>query len=87
MSVSVFILKPDGILVIADEVVPRRSIQKLRQFLARVPMAALTYLVSHTATRPLADLTGEMTAAGFCIQKELRSQGDAFALVVGRVSQ
>jgi hypothetical protein len=45
-------------------------------------MLAATYLVSRTSTHPIADLPGELKAAGFTVKKEIRSQGDAFALVV-----
>lgn len=84
---SLRVLKHGGILVIADEVVPRKAVGKLLQFLTRIPMLALAYLVSRTSTRPLADLPGEMKTAGFTIQKEVRTQGDAFAEVVARVSE
>ena len=77
-------LKPGGVLVIADEVVPRTAGRKALYSMARAPMLAVTYLVSKTSTRPIADLAGEMENAGFTIGKEVRSHGDAFAMVVGR---
>ncbi len=75
-------LKSGGLLVIADEVVPRTTGKKTVHSLVRAPAAAITYLVSKSSTRPIADLVGEMTAAGFFVEKEERSHGDAFALVV-----
>jgi cyclopropane fatty-acyl-phospholipid synthase-like methyltransferase len=77
------VLKPGGVLVIADEVVPRTAVRKLLQSLVRIPMLAATYLVSGSGTHSIADLTAELKAAGFEVRKEIRSQGDAFALVVG----
>ena len=44
-------------------------------------MLAATYLVSRASTRPIADFAGEVAEAGFHIDKEVRSHGDAFALV------
>jgi len=76
------VLKPGGRLVIADEVFPRTKGRRILHALARAPLLALTYLVSHTSTKPLADLSGEVAAAGFMIEKEVRSQGDALALLV-----
>lgn len=76
------VLKPGGVLVIADEVVPRTAVRKVLQALARIPMLTATYLVSRTSTHPIADLPSELKAAGFTVQKEIRSQGDTFALVV-----
>ena len=79
------VLKAKGIIVIADEVIPRNLLLRILQALFRIPLLALTYLVSRTATRPIADLTGELRTAGFSIKKEIRMQGDAFSLVVGSV--
>lgn len=76
------VLKPGGGLVIADEVVPQKSWEKGLHKLVRAPMAAVTYLVSQATTRPIADLAGEITAAGFIVQKETRSHGDSFVIVV-----
>jgi demethylmenaquinone methyltransferase/2-methoxy-6-polyprenyl-1,4-benzoquinol methylase len=81
------VLKPNGIIVIADEVVPRKTRYKLLHTITRVPMLLATYLVAGTTTRPLSNLSEELTAAGFAIEKEIRSHGDSFAIVVGRLTQ
>ena len=44
-------------------------------------MLAATYLVSRSSTRPIKDLAGEAAKAGFHVDKEVRSHGDAFSLV------
>jgi len=75
------VLKPGGLLVIADEVVPRTGRQRRRQALVRAPLLALTYLASGAVTRPIADPAAEICAAGFTLAGEARSQGDAFALI------
>lgn len=76
------ILRPGGRLVIADEVVPRYPVRRLFHSMGRLPLLALTYLVTGTSTRPLRDLSGEIKQTGFTIQQEERSQGDSFAFVV-----
>ncbi|MBW2094475.1 MAG: class I SAM-dependent methyltransferase [Deltaproteobacteria bacterium] len=76
------VLRPGGRLIIADEVVPRSPMRRLVHSMARFPLLALTYLVTGTSTRPLKDLSGEIEKAELTIQKENRSQGDSFALVV-----
>lgn len=78
------VLKPGGRLVIADEVVPRTVLRRALHAAARAPVAALTYLVSSSGTRSIPDLAGELLRAGFTLEKEERSQGDAFAFVVAR---
>jgi demethylmenaquinone methyltransferase/2-methoxy-6-polyprenyl-1,4-benzoquinol methylase len=76
------VLRPGGLIVIADEVVPRSCPRRVLQAVARVPLAALTYLVAEGMSRPIANITGELSEAGFIVEKETRSHGDAFALVV-----
>jgi ubiquinone/menaquinone biosynthesis C-methylase UbiE len=78
------VLKPGGILVIADEVIPRAKVRKLLHALVRITLLAATYLVSRSFTRPLADLPTDVAAAGFSVEKEARSHGDAFAILVAR---
>jgi len=76
------VLEPGGLLVIADEVSPRSRAGRLLHALTRVPVLAATYLVSGASTRPIPNLPGEVLGAGFTIEKEERSQGDAFAVLV-----
>jgi len=78
------VLKPGGYIVIADEVVPRSVTRRIMHSIVRLPLLALTYLVSGHTTRPLADLAGEIIQMGFIINKEVRGHGDSFAMVVGR---
>ena len=79
------VLVPGGLLVIADEVVPRTRVGRALHAAVRAPLLAATYLVSRASTRPISDLAGRVAASGFTIEKEVRSHGDAFALVVGRL--
>jgi demethylmenaquinone methyltransferase/2-methoxy-6-polyprenyl-1,4-benzoquinol methylase len=76
------VLEPGGKLVVADEVVPREVVGRLLHSVARVPMLVATYLVTGASTRPIADLRGDVEEAGFVIEKETRSHGGSFAMVV-----
>jgi demethylmenaquinone methyltransferase/2-methoxy-6-polyprenyl-1,4-benzoquinol methylase len=78
------VLKPGGRLVIADEVVPLTKVRMFLHRLLRAPILAATYLVTRTSTKPIADLSGEVSSSGFTVEKEVRSHGDAFALLVAR---
>jgi ubiquinone/menaquinone biosynthesis C-methylase UbiE len=78
------VLKPGGILVIADEVVPRTRGRRWLQALVRGPALAATYLISRSFSRPLADLPRDVAAEGFSVEKEARSHGDAFEILVAR---
>ena len=79
------ILKPGGLMAIADEVIPRTTLQKFMHLLFRLPMLLATYLVTRTITRPLGNPTEDLITAGFDIEKEIRSHGDSFAVVTGRI--
>jgi ubiquinone/menaquinone biosynthesis C-methylase UbiE len=78
------VLQPGGLLAIADEVLPRSRAGRLLHAFTRVPMLAVTYLVSGASTRPIPDLQGDVLDAGFTIEREQRSHGDAFAVLVAR---
>ena len=80
------ILKPDGLIMIADEVVPQKKLKKVLHAIMRIPMLLATYFVTRTISHPIADLATEISAAGFTIQKEVRGHGDAFAMVAGRLA-
>ncbi len=78
------VLAPGGRLVIADEVRPRTKGRGFAQAIVRGVMLMSVYLVSGVITRPIADLRGEVLAAGFEVENEERSHGDAVAMVVAR---
>lgn len=75
------VLRPGGILLVADEVEPRKRFPRAVHRLARIPLILITYLLAGATTRPLRDLAGELREAGFQMQRETRSRGDAFTLV------
>ena len=74
-------LKPGGQLVIADEVIPRTAMRRALHAMVRTPALVATFLVSRDTTRPLSNLVGELETAGFIIDRDERSQGDALAIV------
>jgi cyclopropane fatty-acyl-phospholipid synthase-like methyltransferase len=78
------VLRAGGLLAVADEVVPHTVGRRLLQALIRVPLLLATYVISGSATRPIADLPGEVRAAGFSVEKEVRSHGGAVALLTAR---
>lgn len=74
-------LRPAGRLVIADEVVPRGALRRVRYALRRWPLAVLAYLLTQTTTTPLEGLPQRVRAAGFVAVDEQRLWGDAFCIV------
>lgn len=64
------LLRGDGVLVIADEVVPRTSAQRLLHRLLRAPQALLGWLLAGSVSRPVRDLPGELAASGFAVREQ-----------------
>lgn len=78
-------LRPDGVLVVADEVVPDTRARRLRWRARRMPLVAATYLLSQTTTHALDDLAGAVRAAGFAGVTETRfGRYGELAVVEGR---
>lgn len=80
------LLKPGGVLIVADEVVADSSARRLAQSAMRVPAVALTFLVTGRTTHPLADLAGEVQRAGFEVCELTRSQRGTFGLLRATVA-
>jgi demethylmenaquinone methyltransferase/2-methoxy-6-polyprenyl-1,4-benzoquinol methylase len=76
-------LRPGGILAVADEVTPRGPARRVLHALARVPQAALGWLLAGSLSRPIEDLAAEVSAAGFKLQREQRWLAGGLALLVG----
>jgi len=63
------ILKPGGMLLIADEVRPQNRIKKIIYWLMRMPMVAITYLITQTTTHAVSALPQKVERAGFRIEQ------------------
>ncbi len=61
------ILRPGGLLLVADEVKPRSVATRVVQSLVKVPLAALTYIITQQTTHPIAELPDRLTNAGLTI--------------------
>ena len=78
------VLKPGGTLILADEVVPRRRINRLAHGIISIPLKLITYLITQTSTRALHDMQEKIEEAGFLIEEIVEYQLGAFRIVVAR---
>ncbi|MFQ5889710.1 MAG: corrinoid protein-associated methyltransferase CpaM [Gemmatimonadota bacterium] len=62
------ILKPGGLLLVADEVRAHSALGRIAQLAIRVPLAALAYIVTQQTTRPIANLPARVSDAGLCVE-------------------
>ena len=77
-------LRPGGVLALADEVRPAAALGRLWHGLKRAPLAAVTYALTQTTTRPVEGLPGLVAGAGFVDVHEDRGLGGDFAVVTAR---
>jgi ubiquinone/menaquinone biosynthesis C-methylase UbiE len=61
------ILRPGGLLLIADEVKPQGLVKRLIHSLIRLPLAALTYVITQQTTHPTSNLSERLTDAGLLV--------------------
>jgi len=62
------ILKPGGLLLVADEVKPVRFFWRIFNGLVRLPLVVVTYILTQTTTRGVQDLEGKLATAGFTVE-------------------
>lgn len=61
------ILKPGGLLLVADEVRPKNLAKRLLISLVRFPLVVITYVLTQTTTRSVANLPARIKEAGLTI--------------------
>lgn len=61
------ILRPGGLLLIADEIKPTGLANRLIHSLIRAPLVVLTYLITQQTTHPTSNLLEKLRAAGFAM--------------------
>lgn len=76
------ILKPNGKIILADEVKPLSYGKKFLYYVIRVPLAAITYLFTQTTTRPVKNLEQKIADAHFKIEHTSRYFLDSLELTV-----
>ena len=74
-------LRPGGDLGLADEVVPPGRLRRLAYRLRRLPVAAVTYVLTQARTRPLEDPTALVRGAGFVDIESTRLWSGSFLIL------
>jgi ubiquinone/menaquinone biosynthesis C-methylase UbiE len=76
-------LVPGGVIVIGDETVPEGAFARWAYRLRRLPVAALTYVLTQATTRPIANLDERLRAAGFVEVASERLWSGSFVIARG----
>lgn len=78
------ILKPGGLLLVADEANPESLSKRMLARLIRCPLAVITYLLTQTTTRAIDQLPERLREKGFSILSIRRSRLEDFIEIVSR---
>lgn len=80
------ILRPGGLLIIADEVRSNSPWRRILHLSVRLPLMVITYILTQASTRALKGIEDALTDTGFEIIYQKRSFLDSFGLYVARKS-
>ena len=78
------LLRPGGLLLAADEVLPAGAGARLCQRVLRAPLVALAWLLTQQTTRPVARLPERIVAAELELESVRRNRLGSFASMVAR---
>jgi demethylmenaquinone methyltransferase/2-methoxy-6-polyprenyl-1,4-benzoquinol methylase len=78
------ILRPGGLLLLADEVRPRKRATRLAVALVRAPLVALAYVVTGRTTTAVERLPERVADAGLAVESTVTSALGNFCEVVAR---
>jgi ubiquinone/menaquinone biosynthesis C-methylase UbiE len=81
---AVRILRPGGLLLVADETKPRNPLSRLIHSLIRAPLVVFTYLITQQTTHAVADLSDKLTGAGLSVVSVDSSFLGSFSTFVAR---
>ena len=76
------IMKPGGLLLVADEVRPYKIYKKIFNGLRRLFFGAIVFIITQTTTRALKDLPEKIRDSGFDIKSIKLNRGENFIEIV-----
>jgi ubiquinone/menaquinone biosynthesis C-methylase UbiE len=80
------IMKPGGLLLVADEVRPDKVYKKIINGLRRLFLGAIVFIITQTTTRALKDLPEKIRDSGFEIESIKLNRSENFIELIARKS-
>jgi ubiquinone/menaquinone biosynthesis C-methylase UbiE len=77
-------LRPGGLLLIADEVKPRSPVKRLIHSLVRVPLVIITYVITQQTSHPISNLSARLMDVGLSVVSIHLSPLGSFGVFVAR---
>ena len=78
------ILKPGGLLLVADEVRPKSISKRILNWLIRFPLKIITYIITQTTTNAVKNLPEKIEKAGLVIKSVRLNKLENFIELAGR---
>jgi ubiquinone/menaquinone biosynthesis C-methylase UbiE len=78
------ILKPGGLLLVADEVRPKNLVKRIFNFLIRFPLVIITFIITQTTTHAVKNLSEKIRKTGLLIESIKLSKLENFITLVGK---
>ncbi len=78
------IIKPGGLLLIADETVPKNLVKRFVYALIRLPLVIVTYLITGTTTKSLREPALQIEEAGFAVESINMNGMESFTEIIAR---
>ena len=78
------LLRPGGLLLVADEVEPRNILKRSLYRIMRIPLVIITYLITQTTTRAIRSLPERVKSAGLTVESVRLSGLDNFMELIAR---
>ena len=78
------ILKTNGLLLVADEIIPGNWLKRILLRMVRLPVVVLTYLLTQTSTHPLKNFADQIESNGFLIETSKRNFAGDFIGIIAR---
>lgn len=84
VSASYRVLKPGGILIVADEAFPEGKLRRLLHRVAHAPVRLIAYILTQSSTRPLDNPVPDLEKAGFIHIEPTRMWNGSFMIIRAR---
>ncbi len=78
------ILKPGGVLLVADEVMPNSTAKRILNWLTRFLLVMITYFVTQTTTRAVKNLPEKIKESGLLVDSVRLNRMESFIELIGR---
>ena len=78
------ILKPRGVLLLADEARPKSLSKKMFNWLIRLPLVIITYILTQTTTKAVENLPEMTEREGFLIESVRLNKMGNFIELIGK---